>query len=109
MYGMEVYWDRQEEMRNRLQVWINRGLRGILVAARTTMVNVLLGEGGMRGVEYELNESVAKWGARLIRREFGERFREGWKEEMEEMGVWRGGWEGRIIRGVMKNRLEGEV
>lgn len=109
MYGMEVYWDGQKEMKERLQVWVNRGLRGILGAVKTTPVEVLLGESNMKRVEYELDEGVEKWGLRLVRRGFGERFGREWREEMEEVGVWRGGWEGRIIRGAMRDRLQGEV
>lgn len=67
MYGKEVYWDGQREMKNRLQVWINRGLRGILGAVKTTPVDAMLGEVGMKRVEYELDEMVEKWGIRLIR------------------------------------------
>ena len=69
MYGMEVYWDGQREMKEKLQVWINRGLRGILGAVRTTPVEALLGEVGMKRVEYELDELVEKWGVRLVRKE----------------------------------------
>ena len=60
MYGREVYWDGQRLMKERLQVWINRGLRGILGAVRTTPVEALLGEVGMKRVEYELDEAVEK-------------------------------------------------
>jgi len=45
----------------------------------------------------------------LIRRGFGERFGEGWKKEIEEVGSGRLGWAGRVVRGAMKDRLEGEV
>ena len=108
MYGMEVYWDGQRDMRERLQVWINRGLRSILGAVRTTPVAAMLGEVGMKGVEYELDEMVEKWGRRLIRRGFWERWGEGWKEEAEEVGCWRMGWQGRVVRGAMRNRYSGE-
>jgi len=30
MYGMELYWNGQEEMRRILQVWLNRRMRRIL-------------------------------------------------------------------------------
>ena len=108
MYGMEVYWNGQRKMKERLQIWINRCLRGILGAVRTTPVDAMLGEVGMKRVEYELDEAVEKWGIRLVRRGMGDRFGEGWKEEMEEVGSWRLGWEGRVIRGALRNRYEGE-
>lgn len=100
MYGMEVYWNGQRDMRNKLQVWLNRGLRGILGAVGTTPIAALLGEVGMKGVEVELDEIVAKWGRRLIRRGFGDGFGNEWREEMERVGVWKMGWQGRIIRGL---------
>ena len=109
MYGMEVYWDGQKEMEKRLQIWVNRCIRGILGAVRTTPVDAMLGEVGMKRVGYELDEAVEKWGVRLVRRGFGDRFGEGWKEEMEEVGSWKLGWEGRVIRGALKNKLGGEV
>jgi len=90
-------------------VFVHRCVRGVLGAVRTTPVCALLAEVGLEGVEYELDEAVEKWGVRLFRRGMGERFGIGWKEEMEETGVWRMGWEGRVVRGAMKNRLEGEV
>lgn len=108
MYGMEVYWDGQEGMRKKLQIWVNRVLRNILGAVRTTPVEVLLGEVGMKRIEYELDEAVEKWGLRLVRRGMGERFGGGWREEMEEVGVWKMGWERRVIRGALRNRLEEE-
>ena len=77
MYGIEVFWNGQKEMRERLQVWINRGLSGILGAVRTTPVAAMLGEVGMKGVEYDLDEMVEKWGKRLIRRGFWERWGKG--------------------------------
>ena len=108
MYGMEVYWDGQREMRERLQVWINRGLRGILGAVKTTPVDALLGEVGLKRVEYELDEMVEKWGVRLIRKSRSECFGEEWRKEVEEVGSWRLGFKGRLIRATLKNRLEGE-
>ncbi|PWW79131.1 hypothetical protein C7212DRAFT_303822 [Tuber magnatum] len=51
MYGMEMFWDGQVEMRKILQVWINRGLRKILGVVRTTPVDAMLGEMGMKGIE----------------------------------------------------------
>jgi len=109
MYGMEVYWDGQKEMKEKLHVWVNRCVRGVLGAVRTTPVCALLAEVGLKGVEFELDEVVERWGVRLFRRGMGERFGVGWKEEMEETGVWKMEWEGRVVRGAMKNRLEGEV
>ena len=108
MYGMEVYWDGQREMKERLQVWINRGLRGILGAVKTTPVDAMLGEVGMKRVEYELDELVERWGIRLIRKSKSECFGKGWREEMKEVGSWRLGFKGRLIRATLKNRLEGE-
>ncbi|PWW77517.1 hypothetical protein C7212DRAFT_314553, partial [Tuber magnatum] len=55
-----TFWDRQVEMRNVLQVWINRGLRKILGAVRTTPVDAMLGEMGMKKVEWELEKKVAR-------------------------------------------------
>ena len=46
---------------------------------------------------------------RLVRRSRSERFGEEWRREMEEVGSWRLGWQGRMIRATLKNRLEGEV
>ena len=109
MYGMEVYWDGQRWMRDRIQKWVNRCLRGILGAVRTTPIDAMLGEVGMKRVEYELDEGVERWGARLIRRGMGERFGGEWKKEMEEVGSWRLGWAGRVVRGALKDRLEGEI
>ena len=108
MYGMEVYWDRQKEMKRRLQIWVYRCVRGILGAVKTTPVDALLGERGLKRVEFELDEVVEKKGIRLVRRGFRERFGEERKKEIEEIGSWKLGWEGRIIRRVLRNRLEGE-
>jgi len=83
-------------------------VEGILGVVRTTPIDAMLGEVGMKGVEYELNEAVEKWGRRLVRRGEGERFGGEWRKEMEEIGSWRLGWQGMIIRGEMKYRLEGE-
>ncbi|PWW77172.1 hypothetical protein C7212DRAFT_315174 [Tuber magnatum] len=75
MYGMETFWDGQVEMRKTLQVWINRGLRKILGAVRTTPVDAILGEMGMKR-NGKLAEEV--------------------KEKMEEPGrVYEGGIIGR--------------
>ena len=108
MYGMEVYWDGQREMKERLQVWINRGLRGILGAVKTTPVDAMLGEVGMKRVEYELDELVEKWGIRLIRKSRSDCFEEEWRKELEEAGSWKLGFRWRLIRATLKNRLEGE-
>ncbi|PWW79142.1 hypothetical protein C7212DRAFT_303918, partial [Tuber magnatum] len=64
---METFWDGQVEMRKILQVWINRGLRKILGAVRTTPVDTMLGEMGMKRVEWELEKKVARWGYRLAK------------------------------------------
>ena len=109
MYGIEVYWDGQRWFKERLQVWVNRGWRGILGAVKTTPIESKLGEVGMKRVEYELDEAVEKWGVRLVRRSRNERFGEEWRREMEEVGCWRLGWQGRMIRATLKNRLEGEI
>ena len=79
IYGMEVYWDGQKEMREKLQVWVNRCVRGVLGAVRTTPICTMLGEVGLKGVEYEMDEMVEKWGVRLFRRGMGKRFGVGWK------------------------------
>ena len=86
MYGMEVYWDGQRGMKEKLQVWINRGLRSILRAVRTTPVDAMLGEVGMKRVEYELDERVEKWGWRLIRRGFRREAEGEWRREAEQVG-----------------------
>ena len=96
MYGMEVYWDGQREMKERLQVWINRGLRNILGAVKTTPIDAMLGEVGMKRVEYELDEAVEKWGGRMIKRGMEGVFEKEWIiEEMMEVGNWRMGWRGK--------------
>lgn len=108
MYGMEVYWDGQEGMKKRLQIWVNRCISGILGAVRTMLVDVMVGEVGMKRVEYELDKTVEKWGLRVVRRGFGDRFGDSWKEEMEEVGSWRLGWEERVIREALRNKYERE-
>ncbi|PWW73707.1 hypothetical protein C7212DRAFT_332720 [Tuber magnatum] len=60
MYGMETFWDGQVEMRKVLQVRINRGLRKILGAVRTTPVDAMLEEMGMKRMEWELKQKVAR-------------------------------------------------
>ena len=70
-------------MREKLQKWIIKGLRGILRVVRTTPVDVMLGEVRVKRVEYELDGGVERWGRRLVRRGYGEGFREEWKKEME--------------------------
>lgn len=62
-------------------------IRGILGAVRTTPVDGILGEIGLKRVEYELDETVERWGLRLVRREFGERFGKGEREDIEEVKV----------------------
>ena len=51
---------------------------------------------------------VEKWGLRLLRRGFGDANGKEWRKEAEEVCSWRMGWRGRIMRGALKNRLEGE-
>ena len=109
MYGMELYWDGQERMRNMLQVWMNRHMRRILGGVRSTPVDVMLGELGQRRVEYELDRRVERWGIRLLRRGKGRVYGKSWKEKEERYGVYEGGWVGRMMRGIKKNKLEGEV
>ena len=75
---------------------------------RTTPIEAMLGEVGMKRVEYELDKRVEKWGKRLMRKGQGERFGGEWRKEKEEIGSWRLGWQGRILRGALKNSLEGE-
>ncbi|PWW77627.1 hypothetical protein C7212DRAFT_314852, partial [Tuber magnatum] len=109
IYGMETFWDRQVEMRKVLQVWINRGLRKILGAVRTTPVDTMLGEMGMKRVEWELEKKVARWGYRLARGKENGKLAEEVKEKIEEpRGVYEGGIIGRILRGLKENKLEGE-
>lgn len=91
MYGMGIYWDRQREMKEKLQVWVNRGLRGILEVVKTTPIDAMLGEVRMKRIGYELDEVVEKWGGRLIRRGMEGVFEEEWREEMMEVGSWRMG------------------
>ncbi|PWW72220.1 hypothetical protein C7212DRAFT_335967 [Tuber magnatum] len=99
MYGMEMFWDRQ----------INRGLRKILGVVRTTPVDAMLGEIGMKRVEWELEKKVARWGYRLARGKENGKLAEEVKEKMEEPGgVYEGGIIGRILRGLKENKLEGE-
>ncbi|PWW78266.1 hypothetical protein C7212DRAFT_323487, partial [Tuber magnatum] len=109
MYGMETFWDGQVDMRKVLQVWINRGLRKILGAVRTTPVDTMLGGMGIKRVEWELEKKVARWGYRLARGKDNGKLAEEVKEKMEEPGrVCEGGIIGRILRGVKENKLEGE-
>jgi len=108
MYGMEVYWDGQEKMRRMLQVWMNRHIRRILGGVRSTPVDAMFGELGLKRVEYELDRRVERWEVRLLRRGKGEDFGESWKKKERETGVYEGGWVGRMMRGIRKNKLEGE-
>ena len=48
---------------------------------------ILLMEIGLKRVEYELDETVERWGLRLVRRGFGERFWKGEREDIEEVKV----------------------
>ena len=79
MYGMELYWEGQEKMREVLQKWINKGMRKILGAVRTTPVDVMLGELGWKRVEWELDKRVERWGMRLMRRGEGKCYGEEWR------------------------------
>ncbi|PUU83437.1 hypothetical protein B9Z19DRAFT_1142669 [Tuber borchii] len=108
MYGMELYWDGDKDMARKLEIWRNRCLRKVLGAVRSTPVDAMLGELGWKSMSLELDKKVENWGARLVRRGFGERFGEGWKAEAMENGVWICGWEGRILRGLKKHFLNGE-
>jgi len=108
MYGMELYWDEQEEMRKMLQVWLNRGMRRMLGVERCTPVDAMLSELEERGVEYELRRKVERWGIRLRRRGKGESYGDIWKRLEEEGGVYVGGWVGRMKRGVKRHKIEGE-
>jgi len=108
MYGMELYWEGQEKMRNVLQVWMNRHMRRILGGVRSTMVDVMLEELGQKRVEYELDRRVERWGIRLLRRGKGKVYGKSWKEKEGRYGVYEGGWVGRMMMGIRKNKLEGE-
>ena len=109
MYGMEVYWDGQEKMKRMLQVWMNRHIRRILGGVRSTPVDAMLGELGLKRVEYELDRRVERWGMRLLRRGKGEDFGEGWRRRERDGGVYEGSWVGRMMRAVRRDKLEGEV
>lgn len=49
IYEMEVYCPRKEGMNKRVQIWVNRSIRGIFGGVRTTSVDMLLGEVGIKG------------------------------------------------------------
>ena len=109
MYGMEVFWDGQVGLKERLQVWINRGLRRILGAVGTTPVDVMLGEVGWKRVEYELDKRVDRWGMRIMRRGEGKGYGVEWRRlEEERRGLEGGGLLGRLLRRVGRQKLEGE-
>ena len=108
MYGMELYWDGQENLRRRLQVWLNKGMRRILGCVRTTRVDAMLGELGEKRVEYELDRKVQKWGWRLLRKGKGKVFGEEWRERERNGGCYESWWVGRMMRGVKKHKLGGE-
>ncbi|PWW77117.1 hypothetical protein C7212DRAFT_316974, partial [Tuber magnatum] len=109
IYGMQMFWDGQVEMRKILQVWINGGLRKTLGAVRMIPVHAMLGEMGMKRVEGELEKKVARWGYRLARGKEKVKLVEEVKEKMEDPGgVYEGGIIGRILRGLKENKLEGE-
>ena len=44
----------------------------------------------------------------MIRKGLGSVMGKDWGREVEKVRSWRLGWSGRIIRGALKNRLEGE-
>ena len=109
MYGMELYWDGQKKMREVLQKWLNKGLRRILGAVRSTPVDAMLGELGWKRVEYELDKKVERWCVRLLKRGEGESYGEKWRKRSgERSGVYEGGLVGRLMRGAKKHRLEEE-
>ncbi|PWW73182.1 hypothetical protein C7212DRAFT_332615 [Tuber magnatum] len=93
--GMETFWDGQVEMRKVLQV--------------TMPVDAMLGEMGMKKVEWELEKKVERWGCRLARGKENGKLAEEVKEKMEELGrVYEEGIIGRILRGLKENKLKGE-
>ncbi|PWW77796.1 hypothetical protein C7212DRAFT_314088, partial [Tuber magnatum] len=95
MYGMETFWDGQVEMRKILQV--------------TMPVDAMLGEMGMKRVEWELEKKVARWRYRLARGKENGKLAEEVKEKMEGPGeVYEGEIIGRVLRGLKENKLEGE-
>jgi len=51
MYGMELYWEGQVGMKERLQRWVNKRMRKILGAVRTTPVDAMIGELGWKRIE----------------------------------------------------------
>ncbi|PUU74722.1 hypothetical protein B9Z19DRAFT_1132704 [Tuber borchii] len=108
MYSMELYWNGDVKMLRMLEVWRNRCLRCIVGAVRTIPKKAMLGKLGWKSLGLELDKKVDNWGERLIRRGFGERFGEGWKKEAMDVGVWLMGWEGRVLRGFKKHKLNGE-
>jgi len=108
LYGMELYWNGQEEMRRVLLVWLNRGMRRILGAVRSTLVDAMLGELGKRRVEWDFDRRVKSWGKRLLRKGEGEYFAKTWKEREVGYGCYESGWGGRMFRRVKENKLEGE-
>ena len=105
---MELNWDGQEEMRRILQVWLNRGMRRIQGAVRSTPVDAMLGELGKRRVEWDLHMRVKSWGKRLLRKGRGDYFGEKWREREEGYGCYEGSWAGRMFIRVRENKLEGE-
>ncbi|RPB04835.1 hypothetical protein L873DRAFT_1174316 [Choiromyces venosus 120613-1] len=105
---MELYWDGQKEMKRKLQVILNKGIRRILGAVRTTPIDVMLGEIGWKRIEYELDKKVERWGMRLMRSGEGKLGKEIRKRGEERGGVYIGGWMGRMLSGVKKHKSEGE-
>ena len=108
MYGMELYWDGQMKMKEKLQKWMNSGMRKILGAGMTTPVDAMLGELGWKRVEYELDKKVERWGGRITRKGIGSEYGEEWKKREEKGRNWENSWVGRMLRAVRKNKLEGE-
>jgi len=108
MYGMELYWDGNKDMKGRLEIWRNRGLRRILGAVRTTPIDAMVGEVGWRDLGLEMDRKVEGWGKRMKRRGFLDGWGEGWGEEALVVGSWKLNWQGRMLRGLRRHKLFGE-
>ena len=109
LYGMELYWEGQVKMKEKVQKWMNRRLRKIVGAGRTTPIDAMLGELGWKRVGYELDKKVERWGRRVYRRGIGSEYGEEWKKS-EEKGEWKWekSWIGKMLRAVGRHNLEGE-
>jgi len=86
MYGMELYWDGDKNMKGRLEVWRNKGLRRILGAVRTTPGDAMVGEVGWRDLGLKMDKKLECWGKRMRRRGFLDGRGEGWGEEALVVG-----------------------